>query len=224
MSESKLIKIEDGLLKRVSDVINITDKLLALGEKNIKDVIIGDQIWMVENLNVSNFQNGDPIPEAKTDEEWQKAGQNEQPAWCYYANDPLNGVKYGKLYNWYAVIDPRGLSPHGWHVPDELEFDKLINYLGGKDIGGKKMKSENDWMDNGNGTNESGFSGLPGGHRGPKGTFADISIYSHWWSSTEKNTGNAWFIYLFCQMNIVGWVSAYKAKGMFVRCLRDETV
>lgn len=74
----------------------------------MEEVKIGDQIWMTRNLNVDKFCNGDPIPETKTNEEWIKAGENGKPAWCYYDNDPANGEKYGKLYNWYAVNDPRG--------------------------------------------------------------------------------------------------------------------
>jgi uncharacterized protein (TIGR02145 family) len=72
---------------------------------------------MAENLDGYRFRNGDPIPEARTKEEWSKAS----PAWCYYENDPENGTKYEKLYNWYALVDPRGLAPEGWHVPVKEE-------------------------------------------------------------------------------------------------------
>jgi uncharacterized protein (TIGR02145 family) len=92
-------------------------------------VKIGDQTWMTTNLNVSKFRNGDPIPEAKTYAEWSKAASDEQPAWCFYDNDPSNGVKYGKLYNWWAVNDPRGLAPEGWHIPYE-EQSELFEYKG----------------------------------------------------------------------------------------------
>ena len=81
------------------------------------DVKIGNQIWMVKNLNVETFRNGDHIHEAKTLEEWKIAGENQKPAFCYYNNDPKNGTIYGKLYNWYAVNDPRGLAPAGYHIP-----------------------------------------------------------------------------------------------------------
>lgn len=94
-----------------------------------KSVTIGTQVWMKENLNVSTFRNGDPIPEAKTAEEWKAAGEAKQPAWCYYDNDPKNGAKYGKLYNWYAVNDPRGIAPVGWHVPNNSEWDNYKNYF-----------------------------------------------------------------------------------------------
>ncbi|MFZ9583254.1 MAG: fibrobacter succinogenes major paralogous domain-containing protein, partial [Crocinitomicaceae bacterium] len=113
---------------------------LSLG-LNAQTVTIGTQVWMTKNLNVSTFRNGDPIPEAKTDEEWKKAGENQQPAWCYYDNNPANGAKYGKFYNWYAVNDPRGLAPEGYHVPTDAGWTQLSDYLGGEDVAGKKMKS-----------------------------------------------------------------------------------
>jgi uncharacterized protein (TIGR02145 family) len=123
---------------------------------NIKSVQIGTQTWMAENLNVDRFRNGDPIPEAKTAEEWLKAGENKQPAWCYYDNNPVNATKYGKLYNWYAVNDPRGLAPAGWHVPSKVEFEHLA-YVYTKilppplDIYGSvedcsKLKSKQGWL------------------------------------------------------------------------------
>jgi uncharacterized protein (TIGR02145 family) len=110
-----------------------------------KSVKIGTQTWTTENLNVSTFRNGDPIMEAKTNEEWEQAGENKQPAWCYYENDPKNGAKYGKLYNWYAVNDSRGLAPAGWHVPSDAEWTTLSTFLGGESTAGKKMKSLNGW-------------------------------------------------------------------------------
>ena len=83
------------------------------------EITIGRQVWMTENLNVDKFRNGDPISHAKTDEEWVKAGENGSPAWSHYDNDPANGEKYGKLYNWYAVNDSRGLAPEGWKIPSD---------------------------------------------------------------------------------------------------------
>jgi uncharacterized protein (TIGR02145 family) len=110
-----------------------------------KSVQIGTQTWTTENLNVSTFRNGDPIMEAKTNEEWEQAGENKQPAWCYYENDPKNGAKYGKLYNWFAVNDPRGLAPAGFHIPTDAEWTILSTFLGGESTAGKKMKSLSGW-------------------------------------------------------------------------------
>jgi len=184
-------------------------------------VTIGTQVWMTKNLDVSTFRNGDPIPQAKTDEEWVKAGDNKQPAWCYYENDPANGAKYGKLYNWYAVSDSRGLAPVGYHVPSDAEWEKLVDYLGGEGKAGDKMKSKQGWAEDGNGTNSSGFSGLPGGARGSNGTFFNFGKDGYWWSCTGSNTYDAWLCLLSCSNGNVLRYYSNKEKGFSVRCLRD---
>lgn len=185
-------------------------------------VTIGTQTWMTKNLNVSTFRNGDPIPQAKTNEEWEKAGEEGKPAWCYYDNDPKNGEKYGKLYNGYAVTDSRGLAPKGYHVPSDEEWTILTDYLGGVEKAEAKMKSKNDWYDDGSGTNSSGFSGLPGGSRDGGGKFAYLGETGDWWSSTEYSTNGAWQLYL--GNDGIGSGDMYdsgKEKGFSVRCLRD---
>jgi uncharacterized protein (TIGR02145 family) len=180
---------------------------------------------MTQNLNVDKFRNGDPIPEAKTDEEWSKAGENGEPAWCYYNNNPDNGDRYGKLYNWYAVNDPRGLAPEGWKIPSDEEWSRLADFLGGESVAGTKMKSTDFWADyggkSGNGTNESGFSGLPGGNRNVTGSFNYIGESGFWWSSTEYRANYAWFRYLFYGNGNVSRSNFSKRFGFSVRCLRD---
>ena len=198
--------------------------LFLTGISNAQTVTIGTQVWMTKNLDVSTFRNGDPIPEARTDEEWQKARENKQPAWCYYENDPSNGAKYGKLYNWYAVNDSRGLAPAGYHVPSDVEWTKLTDFLGGEEVAGDKMKSKSDWAENGNGTNTSGFSGLPGGYRFKNGPFYYIGDFGYWWSSTEFNTTNAWGRSLSYGSGDVyrGYYKYYgKEVGFSVRCIKD---
>ena len=186
-------------------------------------VKIGNQVWMTENLNVSKFRNGDVIPEAKTDEEWTKAGERGLPAWSYYENKTENGEKYGKLYNWYAVNDQRGLAPEGWHVPSHNEWSILIDFLGGEDIAGKKMKSTSGWnkISLFNGTNESGFTGLPGGDRAYYGYYNYVGSNGFWWSSTENNTYDAWNRYLNYNYGSADRSSYNKKNGFSVRCLRD---
>jgi uncharacterized protein (TIGR02145 family) len=187
-----------------------------------KTVTIGTQVWMTKNLDVSTFRNGDPIPEAKTNSEWEAAGEKKQPAWCYYKNDPANGAKYGKLYNWYAVNDPRGLAPVGYHIPTDAEWTQLSEYLGGEDVAGKKMKSTSGWIENGNGTNESGFNGLPGGYRSNSDSFLRQGYDGYCWSASEYNTDSAPFNrnlnfsddYLLRSLIL-------KGRGFSVRCLRD---
>jgi uncharacterized protein (TIGR02145 family) len=112
--------------------LTITLSAKAIAEKkNNPEVRIGEQIWMAKNLNVSTFRKGDPIPEVKSEDDWENAAKNHQPAWCYYDNEPKNGAVYGKLYNWYAVSDPRGLAPNGWHIPSDEEWTDLHLALGG---------------------------------------------------------------------------------------------
>ena len=156
-----------------------------------QDITIGKQVWKSKNLNVDKFKNGDPIQQVKTKEAWIKAGQDKQPAWCYYNNDPANGTKYGKLYNWYAVNDPRGLAPEGYHIPTDTEWFELITFLGGEYAAGKKIKSTTGWKDNGNGTNECKFAGLPAGRRNYYGEFESLGAYAGWWTSESFASDSA---------------------------------
>jgi len=185
-------------------------------------VKIGNQYWATTNLGVSTFRNGDSIPEAKTAEEWLKACNNKQPAWCYYDNDPANGSKYGKMYNWYAVSDARGLAPKGFHIPSDAEWTELTDFLGG-DVGvGTALKSTTGWNGGGNGSNSTGFSALPGGSRLIKGSFDDIGNLGVWWSSTEFSWASAWSRELGYKDAAVGRNAYFKAiGGLSVRCIRD---
>jgi len=185
-------------------------------------VTIGTQFWMTKNLDVSAFRNGDPIPQAKSNKEWQEAGENKQPVWCYYYNDPGNGAKYGRLFNWYAVNDSRGLAPKGWHVPSDEEWSKLIAHLGGDAVAGGKMKSTTEWGEpNEDASNSSGFSGLPGGIRNYDGSFDHIGEFGEWWSSAECNTNNAYHIDMRYIYGFAPWCWDNKGNGYSVRCLRD---
>jgi uncharacterized protein (TIGR02145 family) len=185
-------------------------------------VTIGTQVWMTKNLDVSKFRNGDPIPEAKTEEEWRAYVGAGEPAYCYYHNDHKNGKKYGKLYNWYAVNDARGLAPAGWHIPSDDDWTILTDYLGGVNTAGYKMKSKSGWEENGNGTNSSGFSGLPGGSRALDPMFSNNSgLIGSWWSSSEGSPHTAWYRLLSCKDGSVDRYDTGKGYGKSVRCLRD---
>jgi uncharacterized protein (TIGR02145 family) len=187
-------------------------------------VTIGTQVWSAKNLNISTFRNGDPIPHAKTNEEWVKAGKNEQPAWCYYNNDPANGAKYGKLYNWFAVNDPRGLAPKGWHIPSDDEWELLTDFLGGQLVSGIKMKSISGWSaDGANGQNTSGFSGLPSGFRSTfreSGKFIGVGSMVYFWSSTETHPNFANNLLISSGASI-RYFNELKSFGLSVRCVRD---
>ena len=184
-------------------------------------VTIGTQVWMTKNLDVSTFRNGDPILQVKSNEEWIKAGKEGKPAWCYYKNKKKNGKKYGKLYNWHAVNDSRGLAPTGWHIPTYAEWTILSDYLGGEDAAGKKMKSTRGWNDEGNGTNSSGFSCLPGGARGSSGGYYSIGYYGDWWSASEGRTDDACSRSLGNGYDSLGSYDGGTEGGLSVRCLRD---
>jgi uncharacterized protein (TIGR02145 family) len=194
---------------------------------NQYDVIkIGTTSWAQKNLDVTKFRNGDIIKNASSDKDWEEAGRNGQPAWCYYDNDSENGKIYGKLYNWYAVKDTRGLCPRGWHVPGDLEWTALTNDLGGKNTAGGKMKSIDTtaWNSpNAGATNESGFSGLPGGYRNYVGSFLNIRSYAFFWSAAEFDYYESLAIYRDLY-NFSGNVAREYLKESFgasVRCLRD---
>jgi len=196
-------------------------------------VTIGTQVWMTKNLDVSTFRNGDTIPQVQTDKAWSNACDNKQPAWCYYDNDTANGAKYGKLYNWYAVNDSRGLAPVGYHIPSDAEWQKLQKFIDKKFefISGSQMKSKSGWNEfsneyitvpkSGNGTNTSGFSGLPGGNRTHFGTFVGIGRLGYWWSTTEYETYSAWGLYLHNGDDISSRYPFGKGDGVSVRCVKD---
>ena len=164
-------------------------------KKPISTVNIGNQEWATKNLKVSKYRNGDIIPEVKDPKKWSVLNTG---AWCYYNNDPKNGNIYGKLYNWYAVNDPRGLAPDGFHIPSEMEMNKV--------------EALEDQI--------TGFEGLPGGRR-YDGQFDLIGSSGFWWSSSEVNT--VWAEVLGLQYSDGDFYSFPNPKtiGFSVRCLRD---
>ncbi len=215
--------------------------------------IIGDQEWMSKNLDVSTFRNGDPIPRAQSNQEWTKAAKEQKPAWCYYvvgySKQKIYGIpektkKYGKLYNWYAINDSRGLAPKGWHVPKYNEYEKMYNFLeeGHTEIEVlQSLQSNKDWTDgfeyekydgferkNINGNNSTGFNAIPGGSRGlPYWTFYDIGTYAEFWldNTTQLYNGDV----VAYRFSLIGGIkvdinTSDKGSGMSVRCLKDIVV
>ena len=195
-----------------------------------QSVKIGNQVWTSKNSDVSTFRNGDLIPQAITNVEWQTACANKQPAWCYYYNNLELGTKYGKLYNWYAVKDPRGLAPKGWHIPTDSEWAELVTYLGGAETAGEKMKSTTEWIYDRNGTNSSGFSGLPAGFRGMREDQGDlgvlVTIIGMWWGYSASNADKPMYCYLNANNDMVGiednnQKAHFSVLGLSVRCIKD---
>jgi len=185
-------------------------------------IVIGTQQWMRENLDVLTYRNGDIIPQVTDAIAWAALTTG---AWCYYNNDVANGAIYGKLYNWYAVNDSRGLAPAGWHIPTDAEWTTLSTLLGGESVAGDKMKTTGTtrWTTpNAGATNESGFAGLPGGGRYSAGTFSSVGSLGYWWSATESNSTDAWSRYLdYNSGSLYRYDYFYKKNGFSVRCLRD---
>ena len=177
---------------------------------------------LTANLNTDKFRNGDLIPEAKTNQEWIEAGKNKQPAWCYYDNKPENGEKYGKLYNWYAVNDARGLAPRGWHVPTASEINTLVNYLGGTSVAGGALKDTSSYWASPNvgATNSSGFTALPGGYREAI-RFIYIGYNAVFWSSTVYNQGAATAMGIINGDAGVSVAPGWLSQGFSVRCIKD---
>ena len=205
-----------------------------------QEIKIGAQVWTTKNLDVETYRNGDTIPQVEDQEEWATIPYG---AFCYIKIKGEKVTTYGKLYNWYAVNDYRGLAPKGYHIPTDAEWTTLTDNLGGLSLAGTKMKNTSGWdsmvsMDDeitdGNGTNASGFSGLPGGYANTKGRGKGTK--GIWWSSSEYDIREeregladgassapsaSW-----CRgmSNEGGKVHRYESnwqEGFSVRCLRD---
>ncbi len=187
------------------------------------EVIIGTQRWTRTNLNVTQYRNGDPIPQVTDPVAWSNLTTG---AWCHYNNDPANDAIYGKMYNGYAVNDSRGLAPNGFHVPTEAEWITLSNYLGGasNSAGGKlKEAGTTHWNSPNTGaTNESCFTGLPGGYRFGSGAFSDIGNRGMFWTSTAGSLASSnWTYYLYYDVPYVLNANYQRNVGLSVRLIRD---
>lgn len=190
-------------------------------QTNIDTVTISNQVWMTKNLDVSTYRNGDSIPEVADPAEWAHLITG---AWCNYNNDTTSGNVYGKLYNWYAINDPRGLAPFGWHVASQNEWMTLINYLGGDNIAGGKLKETGlaHWdSPNGGASDFYGFAGLPGGFRDSTGRFVTIGKNGSWWSATQTNAYRAMQRTLVYFMGFTFGYDADKHSGFSVRCIKE---
>ena len=183
-----------------------------------KTVTIGKQEWTTENLTVEHYRNGDAIPQVQDAAEWANLKTG---AWCYYENDSKNGKIYGKLYNWYAVNDPRGLTPEGWHIASDAEWKQLIDFSGGEKTAGKKLKDKSGWFKEGNGTNESGFTSIPGGIRDVDGSFYDINKFGCFWTSSENSKTSAWYYFLIHNYTDVARFEGGKERGLSIRSMKD---
>lgn len=239
---------------------NLSDLLFDLAHS----LRIGDQVWMDVNLNVSHFRNGDIIPEAKTSEEWFLAGKEGRPVWAspkvieqgtlaylmkIEETVSASNKAYGKLYNWYAVADTRGLAPEGWSIPTIYDWDDLIQQIGGlRYQSAKRLKSDTGWeyydlrsnsfKEENDNTNEISFAALPSGDLTSEGLTSGIGRYTVFWSTTESLKANFYYgvglnsftiVYnrptdRFTKSPQIALDSIYITGGASVRCLKEKEI
>ena len=197
-------------------------------------VLIGDQCWFAENLRSENYENGDAIPAGLSESEWQGTTLGAVTAYgegpnidesgdflCFHQGDACDEAwsltEYGRLYNWYAVDDARGLCPSGWHVPTDGEWTLMTDNLDSASVAGAQMKTTYGWNNGGNGTNTSGFSGLPGGARSINGYFIYVDLYGFWWSSSPT-----WGLELYASNDYAVLDDYHPNIGFSVRCIQDS--
>lgn len=185
-------------------------------------VTIGSQCWMGENLKVTKFRDGSAIPVVTNDLEWKNlitAGMTS------YANDNANDATYGKLYNWFAANDPRGLCPEGWRLPHDNDFTVLTEYLDPDDeyAGGRMKEAGTDhWLTPNEGANNSsGFTGLPGGMRFREGQFDHLGTRGLFWSSRGDGDFEAYFLTLTYETAVAHQTHLYKQNGFSCRCIKE---
>lgn len=203
------------------NTLSTTDDTVTDIDGNVyRTVRIGDQIWMAENLRTTRFNDGTPISYVTDGSVWDSLTT---PGYCWYNNDTSNKATYGGMYNWYAV-NTNKLAPVGWHVPTKEEWLTLINYLGGEDVAGGKLKEvgTSHWASPNTGaTDETGFTALPSGYRGGGGMFWHLGGACFWWSATRESVNKAWrcsINYLSSSLDID---SQYFTHGWSVRCVKN---
>jgi uncharacterized protein (TIGR02145 family) len=185
-------------------------------------VTIGSQVWMVENLKVTRYNDGTAIPQVTDSASWENL---KSPGYCWYDNhDSTNQNNYGLLYNGYVINTGKNIAPVGWHIPSDSEWAVLTTYLGGENVAGDKLKEAGSthWsIMNTVATNESGFTALPGGYRSASfALFAGIGTVGYWWSSTPYGYGFI-YRYMYDDESQVMSNNTNKEFGYSIRCIRD---
>jgi len=218
--EKIVVVLDDGTLAyRYVNTINQPINALIDGDNNrYSSLQIGSQTWMKQNLKTTSFNDGTPITEAIENQSWRNLTI---PGFSFYNNDPSQGV----LYNHYVTIDPNlNACPVGWHVPSDGEWTILVNYLGGFDVAGGKLKEVgfDNWLSpNASATNSTGFTGLPEGYRTFLGEFLNKGELGAWWSSTIADGTNAWFRMAHFDIDNLDRSAENKESGFSIRCIKD---
>jgi uncharacterized protein (TIGR02145 family) len=185
-------------------------------------VRINDRLWLAENLRTTRYRDGTAIPHVADDEAWSVLSTGAYCAPAVHSSVPEG--PYGLLYNFHAVVESRGLCPHGWRVPTSEDWRRLVDHLGGVEVAGSKMKATDAgvWRVNVVGTtNESGFSALPAGGRGRIGGAGDVGHYATWWSSTPHDSIYAWHWGLYPDRQGIRSNPGHNASGFSVRCVKN---
>ncbi len=190
-------------------------------QEYIDGVQIDNHEWMTQNLRVKEFRNGDPIKQVGSKDEWRKALENKEPAWCYLDFDPEKGEKYGKLYNQYAVLDPRGLAPEGWRLPTREDWKDLASFLEDKFDGrtGNLRNNTGLWKQS---EIEPSFSAVPGGNYSNSWGFANEGSRIFWWAKTENDDGSPFLSHTELHRNgSLKVINHDNNDGLYVRCIKD---
>ena len=220
----------DGVLYRLSRVVDYTPgeictvELLrviyttydnSVNAAPDPEIFINGLVWEGKNYEGEYYRNGDAIPQITDEAEWEATTDG---AWCYYENNTANGVEYGKLYNWYAVNDPRGLGPEGWRLPTEAELYNLGTYAGGgnalKEIGTEHWTTAN-------GTDDFGFTALGAGRRRYTGAYEYLKTYAYYWTSEEYDTDEAYYARIQDASNTFNTDKIDKNTGFSIRLVKD---
>jgi uncharacterized protein (TIGR02145 family) len=184
-----------------------------------KTVVVGDHVWMAENLRTTSFQDGTAINLITDNTVWSYSSA----AYCWYGNDQSTNEDFGVLYNYYAVVDSKNLCPDGWHIPSSEEWATLIDFAGGSSIAGSKLKENGTkhWFAPNSSENSYHFSVLGGGLRDQYGIFDNLGENCFFWTSTAYSTDKAWYIVLY--NNTSSALNNYWSKyaGFSVRCVKD---
>lgn len=188
------------------------------GQKGTVDQVptvkIGQQSWSIKNLDVFTYRNGDSIFHAVSDEEWIKAGEEGRPAWCYYKNDTTNDKVLGKLYNFFAVLDARNLAPKGWHIATHEEWKTMMNFLGGEDVAGGKLRGD---AESPYKTFNCQFAGL----RDYDATYSGLGATAAFWTGAAYDETRGWDRQIMSNSPIMTTTMDLKAVGFSVRCIKD---
>ncbi len=221
--------VNNGQTTAYSEQFTFSTQPLVLAGNGVTDIdgnsyttiILGDKEWMVQNLRSSKYKNGEAIPNKVSNVDWQAANNTSLGAWCYYNHTSGYNNTYGKLYNWYAISDSRGLAPAGWHIPSMGEWAVLTAYLGGSNVAGGALKEAgiSNWANPNTGaTNSVGFTALPGGYRLSNGTFNYFGTWGYFGSS-DIGSFNQFRLRNTTAATDEGFYG--NGEGISVRCVKD---